>query len=414
MLVADPQAHIAESFVEALQHSRRAATRAARLRDGGDAHADRAVAEAGNQAFFEAVAGALEPFVDARAVAELAIAGRSAAPQVYSDAVPYALRDWGHSDASEAELRAIDTRVRALLPPGPGGTALVLGAGTGRTAWDLRDHFDEVVAIDRTFAMAYAFTRIHAGGLTLHESHLCTDGPSRFAARLLTPGPQPVRRGAFELWVANASELPVADASVDAVCCFYFLDVLRLSTLVAEIRRVLRPGGYLLNLGPLIYHHDEILEHLDPERIRGLLQSFDLVIDRGSEEWTASSHLKLSSSMVKMISHHTWSFRADLSPRRVTRATVLRARYPISVHIERARGDETVTLSSAGKLLEVEMLQADAVTLLDGQRTVQSCIDVLCETYELDDAAQASIVEEFERLRTIGFLEWVLDPPDRI
>lgn len=42
---------------------------------------------------------------------------------------------------------------------------------------------------------------------------------------------------------ADAARLPVADAGVDAVVCSMALQLLPLQPALAEVRRVLRPGG---------------------------------------------------------------------------------------------------------------------------------------------------------------------------
>ncbi len=406
VLLTAHERHLADSFVDALQHGRHAGARAERFRGAGNG--DRAVAEAGSRQFFDDVVSALAPVVEPRALGAIVLDGRNLASPAYGDALPYVLRDWAYTETSEAELGVIDDRARALLPDGPLGCALVLGAGAGRTAWNLRDRFAEVVAIDMSFAMAYAFGRIHHGGLTLWENHLRTDSVPTFTRYALAPrAPTRPPAGAFEFWVATAADLPVADHSVDVVCCFYFLDVIRISTLAAEIRRVLRPGGRIINIGPLAYHHDEVLEHLDPAHVRALLRSFDLIVDPESEGWMRAGHLQLGPHMLRAIDHTVWSFRADFVPRQINSTTILRPRAPIEVRIARTDGGETITLVTPGHWLEVEMLQADAVELLDGRRSVAACIDVLATSYEIDDGVRAQILVELDRLRTIGMLEQV-------
>ncbi len=409
LLLAKADAYLAETYIGSVRDEQRVAELSEAFGTAG--FAERAASERGNRSFFEQMSETLEPEVAARYLADAAILARSASapPAEYSDPVPYALRDWSGLEGAESELGRLDARIRRLLPPRTEGTcAVVLGAGTGRTAANLRDHFDHVLAIDRSFAMAYAYERVQRGDLALWETHLQTEGAQPLAPRLLKPPNGHARsKGSISFWVADASSLPVPDASVDVVCCFYFLDVIRLSALAREVRRVLRPGGCLVNLGPLVYHHHEFDEQLEPARIRALLRSFDLSVDPSTETWAIETHLVLRPNAVRPVSHRAWSFRADFAPREVSRTSTLRLRTPITTTITRQAGAQTVTMLSAGKKLEVEMVQADMVELLDGARTVESCLSALGERYTIEPDDEARLVTELGRLRTLGFIELV-------
>ncbi len=395
VLVPEPSAHIAQCYVDAFHHLQNGHARLAALEGVG------ATGEAPNVAFLESTVAALEPFAQKRLVAALALEKRAKAPNPYGDAIRYALRDWSRTETAEAELLGIDRRVRALLPAEPGGRAVVLGAGTGRSGWNLRDRFAELVMVDLSFSMAHAFTRIGEGGVTLADTDLRTDGAPSGAVYELDAGPADAR---VECWVADATSLPFADGSVDVVCCFYFLDVVRLTTLLAEVRRVLRPTGRFVNLGPLAYHHDDVTEHLPPNEVRRLLRSFDLHIDAASETWETITHLRVNPSPSRPGVHATWAFRADLAERRVSRTTTLRQRWPTQSQLT---GPDDVTLFFSNRKAQVAPLQADAVLFFDRGCTVQACLERLGERYELGPADEAQVLAEFDRLRGLGVLEWV-------
>ena len=113
-----------------------------------------------------------------------------------------------HNRLMEIEQQA----VVALLPPLDGRAALDAGCGSGRYLRELRDRGARVTGIDLSAAML---------------------------SRARAVSPRLVR--------ADLRALPVAPASVDAIVCALALgDVPRLDAAVAELSRVLRPGGVLV------------------------------------------------------------------------------------------------------------------------------------------------------------------------
>jgi ubiquinone/menaquinone biosynthesis C-methylase UbiE len=68
--------------------------------------------------------------------------------------------------------------------------------------------------------------------------------------------------------IADARALPIPDASLGAVVSIFFTDVVPLSKLLPEVRRVLRPGGRFISVGPLCYHFTDKAEWLTQEETR--------------------------------------------------------------------------------------------------------------------------------------------------
>lgn len=107
---------------------------------------------------------------------------------------------------------AIDPWLRDTLGLGEGRTVLDLGAGTGKFTRSLLTSGARVIAVDAVPAMLEQLT-------------------ARFAT--------------VATHVAIATELPLPDLSVDAVVCAQSFHWFATSEALAEIHRVLKPGGLL-------------------------------------------------------------------------------------------------------------------------------------------------------------------------
>ena len=73
----------------------------------------------------------------------------------------------------------------------------------------------------------------------------------------------------------------------------------------------------------------------------------------------------------------------------------------------REAGSVSITVLSAGKKLEVETVQADLLELLDGVRTVASCLELLAERYTIEPDDEKALIFELGRLRSLGLIELV-------
>lgn len=93
---------------------------------------------------------------------------------------------------------------------GPGRTFLDLGSGAGHVAAAVRACGGRTIVLD-------------------------VDPPALAASRERFPGGDPL--------AADAAHLPLTDASIDAIFCFSVLQYADRPAAIAEMRRVLRPGG---------------------------------------------------------------------------------------------------------------------------------------------------------------------------
>ena len=59
--------------------------------------------------------------------------------------------------------------------------------------------------------------------------------------------------GRLSYWAGDALDVPLHDGSLSCIACIYFIDVVHVQSFLKEVRRLLKPGGLLVNLGPLRY-----------------------------------------------------------------------------------------------------------------------------------------------------------------
>lgn len=106
----------------------------------------------------------------------------------------------------------VDVWLSEKIGLGPGASAVDLGAGTGKFTGRLIGTGADVVAVDPVSEMLERLVQAHPG---------------------------------VEARVGSAQAIPLDDASVDAVVCAQSFHWFATSEALAEIRRVLKPGGRL-------------------------------------------------------------------------------------------------------------------------------------------------------------------------
>lgn len=153
------------------------------------------------------------------------------------------------ADASEpyyAALRELAVEAVRLLEseqPGALRSALDVGAGVGRVAYDLArtDLVAEVIALEQSPELVTEIARLAAG--EQREVVVPVSGTRTLRAVLRPPGPAPRLRPIL----GDAHALPFADGEFSFVMAFGLLDrVRRPKAAVAELARVLAPHGVAL------------------------------------------------------------------------------------------------------------------------------------------------------------------------
>ena len=172
----------------------------------------------------------------ASSIAELGFTGW------YSEHIlPYFAQDWTDSPSfAHAVTYVISSMTRTIRER---HSVCVLGAGACGLAYALADYFDKVEAFDLSALALVLAKRVIEGG--------------EFSIRLRPPGgtwhsvairaSQGPRRN-VRFAVADALRIPLPDASQHAVVTQYLMDVVgNPSAIIAEIRRILAPGGVWIN-----------------------------------------------------------------------------------------------------------------------------------------------------------------------
>lgn len=179
------------------------------------------------------------------------------------------LRDWAWDPAvaenqneNALELARVQKALAAV--PSTLGHTLVLGAGAGRLSWDIQCHLqpESTIALDTNPVLISAAHRLVA----LQQPWQMTELP---------PNPQagkpeiqrwqlkadPATAQARERWfavAANAWRPPFKNGAFDTVITPWFIDVngKDVRTLIAQVQKLLKPGGLWINTGPLLYGSD--------------------------------------------------------------------------------------------------------------------------------------------------------------
>jgi SAM-dependent methyltransferase len=196
----------------------------------------------------------------------------------------YLYRDWGWDSDGQDENQATLEAVRDVIDPGPLGRMLVLGGGGCRLPYDLHRlcGATETVVVDVDpflFIIAEAVVRGASVRLTESTANIRESGRAAIAWTLAAPA-GPLDDAQFHFLFANGLAPPFADGAFDTVVTPWFIDQVPpdLPALLANIARLLRPGGRWINHGPLIYPADAPLS-----RRFGREEVFDLAARAGFE-----------------------------------------------------------------------------------------------------------------------------------
>jgi len=204
-----------------------------------------------------------EQVADVAAVLGPALGGpglpASGLPRGVVEYIGYLYRDWGWPSAGYRENDAALASLAALFGTRTLGRTLVLGAGACGLAYELhRRHgasFTVAVDID-PFLLVPAEQVVRGQSMRLTEASLKVleasdvSRPWTLAAPSGALGPEE-----FQCLFADGTAPPFADRSFDSVVTPWFIDQVPrdLPAFIDTVHGLLRPGGYWLNQGPLIY-----------------------------------------------------------------------------------------------------------------------------------------------------------------
>jgi len=198
-------------------------------------------------------------------------------------------RDYGWGAEADEVTPALDQLLGTLPPRFQLGTTLVLGAGSGRLAWDLAARFPStqpVVALDLNPLPLLVTQRLLRGRpVELYELPGHPRSADQAAVRRLLDAPAP-RPPGLELLIADGLSPPFCSASFDTVVTPWFLDQVPadLALFLPEVARLLRPGGAWLHTGPFVYGP----AHTRPAHRYGQDEFFELAQQSGFEITTST------------------------------------------------------------------------------------------------------------------------------
>lgn len=164
-------------------------------------------------------------------------------------------RDWAWGDAeNEASIAALK---RVVGEQTELGTTVVLGAGAGRLAYDLKQRFEIplLLALDFNPLLFLIAERMIAGEtLDMVEFPLAPRRPEDDAVLQALCAPAPVRDGLY-LVLGDALRPPFAAGRFDSVVTPWLIDIVSedLPTFAARMNALLCDGGRWLNFGSLAF-----------------------------------------------------------------------------------------------------------------------------------------------------------------
>ena len=230
----------------------------------------------------------------------------------FATCVNYMRRDWSDLPESHREIAAIETRVADLISKHAADcqTALVLGAGTGRFAYDLSNLFQQTLALDYSITMGCVYQKLLQQDVDFYSVNLknarenkdqieCIQASIKHASTPASSHHLPT------YVIADACHIPMESQSVSVVLSIYFTDVLPMSQWWPEVMRVLRPGGVFIHFGPLQYHFNSLHDNYSAADLRAYIQAKQFEIC--DEQWTLSQHLGRAFQRFAPTYDH-WSF----------------------------------------------------------------------------------------------------------
>ncbi len=194
----------------------------------------------------------------------------------FDEAPEYLWSDWTWTSEGERQITTIQRAVSESVQRycDGGGRAVYLGAGLGRHAFEGGKYFSSVVATEISFAFAALFMALRAGPVDFCKLNWRGAASERELVEVhRAVFPSENYGSNIDYVIADALSLPIPDASAEAVVSIFFTDVIPLSQLLPEVRRVLRPGGRFISVGPLVYHFRDKAEWLTQEEMRFVIES---------------------------------------------------------------------------------------------------------------------------------------------
>lgn len=318
----------------------------------------------------------------------------------YGGTLQYLKRDWCWSKEGENELAIIFNTITYFIKKyvkKDNSVALVIGAGSGRTALDLCKLFDNVYAVDSSFCLvSYFYTllkeNIKFNQILERNIYSTKDFVLPFEASLCPPNSDKEVKNINKLnfFVGYATKIFLPNESVDVIHSIYFTDILPFRTFLEEVKRLLKRGGLFIHFGPLGYHFSDPENCYSAEEIKEILEQNGFTIIE--ETRVVSPHVSTEISM-NLSSLNNWSFVAmkNTSPvsQKLTYDSIIHVKNTINYDIKGVISETGSNKTHVSiKLLNGEIYEGSTLILeilsACNKIKVSDLINQMVETYKED------------------------------
>ncbi len=329
----------------------------------------------------------------------------------------YLERDWSGNPDFEAEMysrmEVIGQDIQMFVPDNE--SVLVLGAGTGRVAWELCPEFEQVYALDSTFSMPYSFYTLLEQDISYNVVQASNvlyaqDRVRKQIASLKNTGvaAHACQQYAEKItyFMADATQIPLPDHSQSAIVSVYFTDVLPLKTYLPEVIRVLKDGGLFIHFGPLVYHFSDESEMLTTDELLAIFEEngFQIVSERQQPEVSAFAEGTMSTT--RFIN---WMFTArkkePVACQTITIDTKLTLTEGLTyeeygpVTPVGTASPQVFLLLPSGKKLKTSVLVRELLQRIDSDKTVLEVLNLFsAECVALDAVHRTAVIQTLQEL----------------
>ncbi len=351
-----------------------------------------------NLSYLKRLQEILNPFIDKEEILNLLQSKEEIS--FYGGTLDYLKRDWTWDEDGEKELEVIYNTLsgftnKYLKQNTTNG--LVIGAGAGRTAWDLCNIFDNVYAVDSSFCLVSYFhtllnENIRFNHINDRNVYSIKDMVLPYEASLHPPDSsvKPQHHRKLNFFAGYATKIFLPSESMDLITSIYFTDILPFRELLNEVNRMLKTGGLFIHFGPLGYHFSDPENCFSAEEIKIILEQNNFTILEEVRVVSPHTYSRVSMNMNVL---NNWAFVAvkNTPPvqEKLTLHTRLKVAKPVNytikgVVMETGEDQSVVTI----KLYNSEIYEGSALILeilkLCNDRKVSEVIEEITEMYGTD------------------------------